>query len=119
MLENADIIRPAFASHNVRSIAYALALEESFGLPPRTIELQMLTGMGDPLKRAVVDMGQRLRVYAPFGQLIPGMAYLIRRLIENTANESFLRQSFGGQVPIAELLRTPGPDQNVRMAKSE
>ncbi|HKQ46519.1 MAG TPA: proline dehydrogenase family protein [Phycisphaerae bacterium] len=119
MIDNADIIRPAFASHNVRSIAHALALEESSDLPPRTIELQMLTGMGDPLKRAVVDMGQRLRVYAPFGQLIPGMAYLIRRLIENTANESFLRQSFGGQVPIAELLRMPGPEQSVRMAKSK
>lgn len=110
MLENADIIRPAFASHNVRSIAYALALEDSLDLPPRTVELQMLTGMGDPLKRAVVDMGQRLRVYAPFGHLIPGMAYLIRRLIENTANESFLRQSFSGQVPMEELLRAPGPD---------
>ncbi len=109
MLEGADIIRPAFASHNVRSIAHALALEESLGLSPRTVELQMLTGMGEPLKRAVVEMGQRLRVYAPFGNLIPGMAYLIRRLIENTANESFLRQSFGGQASIDEFLRAPGP----------
>ncbi len=119
MLENADIIRPAFASHNVRSIAYALALEDSLDLPPRTIELQMLTGMGDPLKRAVVDMGQRLRVYAPFGHLIPGMAYLIRRLIENTANESFLRQSFSGQVPMEELLRAPGPDRKAKTAHGE
>src|SRR6185503_12974949 len=101
MLENTDAIRPAFASHNVRSIASVLAMEDALDLPPRTVELQMLTGMGDQLKRAVVAMGQRLRVYAPFGDMIPGMAYLIRRLIENTSNESFLRQSFGGNTPVA------------------
>ena len=82
-------------------------MEQALGLPPNTIELQMLTGMGDPLKRAVVAMNQRLRVYSPFGNLETGMAYLIRRLIENTANESFLRQSFGGNLPIDELLADP------------
>ncbi len=107
MLENADIIQPAFASHNVRSIAAVLATEEALGLPPRTLELQMLTGMGDQLKRAIVAMGQRLRVYAPFGDLVTGMAYLIRRLIENTSNESFLRQSFGEQLPVDVLLGEP------------
>jgi RHH-type proline utilization regulon transcriptional repressor/proline dehydrogenase/delta 1-pyrroline-5-carboxylate dehydrogenase len=115
MLENADIIRPAFASHNVHSIAHALALERMLGLAPRTLELQMLTGMGEPLKRAVAEMNQRLRIYAPFGHLIPGMAYLIRRLIENTANESFLRQSFSGEVPLEALLRPPGPQVNGHM----
>lgn len=115
MLAHADIIRPAFASHNVRSIAAVLAMEQHFGLPPRTVELQMLTGMGDQLKRAIVAMEQRLRIYSPFGNLITGMAYLIRRLIENTANESFLRQSFGVGVAIDRLLlepirhRTEGP----------
>lgn len=107
LLSNSDAVRPAFASHNVRSIAAALAMQDALDLPPRTLEIQMLTGMGDPLKRALVDMGQRLRVYAPFGSLMTGMAYLIRRLIENTANESFLRQSFGGQTPVRELLRDP------------
>ncbi|HVP12847.1 MAG TPA: proline dehydrogenase family protein [Phycisphaerae bacterium] len=107
MLENADIIRPAFASHNVRSIAAVLAMEQALGLPPRTLELQMLTGMGNPLKRALVEMKQRLRVYAPFGDEMTGMAYLIRRLIENTANESFLRQSFGQGTPVRQLLQDP------------
>ena len=60
MLENTDIIRPAFASHNVRSIAAVLAMEQALGLAPRTLELQMLTGMGNPLKRALIDMRQRL-----------------------------------------------------------
>ncbi len=107
MLRNADVIRPAFASHNVRSIAAVLAMEQHLDLAPRTVELQMLTGMGDQLKRAIVAMNQRLRIYAPFGNLITGMAYLIRRLIENTANESFLRQSFGGSTPIEQLLNDP------------
>ncbi len=107
MLENADIVRPAFASHNVRSIAAVLAMQDALGLPPRTLELQMLTGMGDQLRRAMIAMKQRVRVYAPFGDLITGMAYLIRRLIENTANESFLRQSFGDNVPIDLLLESP------------
>lgn len=111
MLENADMIRPAFASHNVRSIAAILAMEEALGLPPNTVEFQMLTGMGDQLKRALVAMNQRLRIYAPFGNLVTGMAYLIRRLIENTANESFLRQSFGGDAPIGRLLSNPTTSQ--------
>jgi RHH-type proline utilization regulon transcriptional repressor/proline dehydrogenase/delta 1-pyrroline-5-carboxylate dehydrogenase len=68
----------------------------------------MLYGMGDPLKSAIVELGVRLRVYAAFGELIPGMGYLIRRLLENTANESFLRQGFMEQVPEEELLAVPG-----------
>ncbi len=107
-LRNSDVIRPAFASHNVRSIAAVLAMQSALGLPPRTLELQMLTGMGDQLKRALVGMDQRLRIYAPFGDLMTGMAYLIRRLIENTANESFLRQSFGQNLPVERLLTKPG-----------
>ncbi len=113
MLENSDVIRPAFASHNVRSIAAVLALEDGLGLPPRTLELQMLTGMGDPLKRALVGMKQRLRVYAPVGDQMTGMAYFIRRLIENTANESFLRQSFGEGVPVETLLKDPNDHEHV------
>ena len=108
MLENCDIVRPAFASHNVRTISAVLATEAALGLPPRTLELQMLTGMGEPLRRALTRMKQRVRVYAPSGDMLTGMAYLTRRLIENTANESFLRQSFGGDTPVDELLRTPG-----------
>lgn len=112
MLENSDIVRPAFASHNVRTIAAMLAHEAAMGLPERTLELQMLTGMGEPLRRALTKMQQRVRVYSPFGDMMTGMAYLIRRLIENTANESFLRQSFGGGAATDELLRKPGPSQS-------
>jgi RHH-type proline utilization regulon transcriptional repressor/proline dehydrogenase/delta 1-pyrroline-5-carboxylate dehydrogenase len=107
MLDNADVVRTAIGSHNVRSIAATLAYAEALGLPQRTVEVQMLTGMGDPLKRALVEMKQRVRVYAPVGDLVRGMAYLIRRLIENTSNESFLRQSFGDHVSRDRLLENP------------
>src|SRR5262249_24638235 len=55
----------------------------------------------------LVSMRQRVRVYTPYGQLLPGMAYLVRRLLENTANESFLRASFTENVPEEQLLMNP------------
>src|SRR5205085_10556190 len=93
--------------HNVRSIAHALAAAEELGVPPRVIEFQALYGMADPIKDALVTMGQRVRVYTPYGQLLPGMAYLVRRLLENTSNESFLRASFRENVPEEQLLMNP------------
>jgi RHH-type proline utilization regulon transcriptional repressor/proline dehydrogenase/delta 1-pyrroline-5-carboxylate dehydrogenase len=102
-----ELLQPAIASHNVRSLAHAIVLAEERGLAPEVLEAQMLFGMGDALKAAVVERGLRLRVYAPYGRLIPGMAYLIRRLLENTSNESFLRQSFTERLPVAELLAPP------------
>src|SRR2546429_9818508 len=63
--------------------------------------------MAEPLQAAVVDAGYRLRVYAPVGDLIPGMAYLVRRLLENTANESILRRQFMGSQSLDELVRPP------------
>lgn len=99
LLDHRRIVRPAFASHNVRSLASILAWAETAGAMPTEFELQMLYGMGDPLKKALVQMGQNLRVYMPFGALVPGMAYLIRRMLENTANESFLQHGFGHDTP--------------------
>lgn len=109
LLEHRRWLRPAIASHNVRSVAHALALAESFDLPPGAVEFQMLHGMGDPLKSALVERGHRLRVYTPFGPLLPGMAYLVRRLLENTSNTSFLRQSVHKNTPVDELLKRPAP----------
>ncbi|HEY3418899.1 MAG TPA: proline dehydrogenase family protein, partial [Armatimonadota bacterium] len=100
-------LRLAVASHNIRSIAAALARVEQLGLPGDALELQMLYGMGDQLKHAVLEHGQRLRIYTPFGELLPGMAYLVRRLLENTANDSFLRQGFTEGVAREHLLRNP------------
>jgi RHH-type proline utilization regulon transcriptional repressor/proline dehydrogenase/delta 1-pyrroline-5-carboxylate dehydrogenase len=107
LMEHYELLRPALGSHNVRSLAHALATAQLLNLPPRSFEVQMLFGMADPIKDALVSLGQRVRVYTPFGQLLPGMAYLVRRLLENTANESFLRASFTEHVPEEQLLMNP------------
>ncbi len=107
LLENRDVLRPALGSHNVRSLAHVLAKAESLGVPADGFEIQMLHGMGEPIQRAMVDRGLRVRVYTPYGAMLPGMAYLVRRLLENTSNESFLKASSSGDVPVEELLRNP------------
>lgn len=107
LMERYEWLRPALGSHNVRSLAHGLAVAQLLNLPPRSFEVQMLYGMADPIKDALVALGQRVRVYTPFGQLLPGMAYLVRRLLENTANESFLRASFTEHVPEEQLLMDP------------
>ena len=107
LIDNHELLHPAFGSHNVRSLAYALACAREKGLPQGAYEVQMLYGMADPIKQALVDMGERVRVYTPYGQLLPGMAYLVRRLLENTANESFLRASFVDQLSEEQLLMNP------------
>ena len=107
LIEHRDWLRPAIASHNLRSIAHALALAEEFRLPARTIEFQMLHGMAAPIQNVLVDLGQRLRLYAPVGKLLPGMAYLVRRLLENTSNESFLRAAMLDHATDEELFMNP------------
>lgn len=105
LIEQRRWLRPAFGSHNIRSLAHAMA--QAWRLPPGSIEIQMLYGMADPIKDVLVGMGQRVRVYTPYGELLPGMAYLVRRLLENTANESFLRAGFSDLVPPEVLLKSP------------
>ncbi len=100
-------VKLALGSHNVRSIAAGLALLERFDLPPSAVELQMLNGMGDQLKAAAVEMNLRVREYVPVGEMIPGMAYLVRRLLENTSNESWLKAGFLDNASPAELLASP------------
>ena len=90
----------------MRSQAHAIAIAETLNIPRRRFEMQVLYGMGDKLAKALVDQGCRVRVYCPYGELLPGMAYLIRRLLENTANSSFLRQSLEER-PSEELLAPP------------
>jgi RHH-type proline utilization regulon transcriptional repressor/proline dehydrogenase/delta 1-pyrroline-5-carboxylate dehydrogenase len=107
LLENEDIVTSAFGSHNVRSIAYAQALAEQMGIDKSRFEFQLLYGMAGPIKRALVEMGYRVREYCPVGELLPGMAYLVRRLLENTSNEGFLRAKFSDNASAMQLLRDP------------
>ena len=107
LLENHSIVTPAFGSHNVRSIAAAQAIAHELEVPPSRFEFQLLYGMAAPIKRALVDLGYRVREYCPVGELLSGMSYLVRRLLENTSNEGFLRAKFAENVSEQELLRAP------------
>ena len=107
LLENDDAIAAAFASHNVRSIAHVLAQAGQIGVPLRNFEFQMLHGMADSLKKALLELDCRVREYAPVGELLPGMAYLVRRLLENTSNEGFLARKFAKGASREELLQNP------------
>ncbi|MGG6270252.1 L-glutamate gamma-semialdehyde dehydrogenase [Leptolyngbya sp. AN03gr2] len=111
LLENHEVLNAAIGSHNVRSQAHALAIAKSLNIPKHRIEFQTLYGMGDKLAKAIVDQGYRVRVYCPYGELIPGMSYLIRRLLENTANSSFLRQNLEER-PIDELIAAPKVEEH-------
>ncbi len=107
LLQNHQYLYAAVGSHNVRSLAKAIAIAQTLKIPQRHFELQALYGMGDKFAKAIVDLGYRVRIYCPFGDLIPGMSYLIRRLLENTANSSFLRLSTNDDRPIEQLLVSP------------
>lgn len=109
LFENHDIIYPALASHNLRSVAHAIALAREYGMTANDWEVQMLYGMADPLQRAVADAGIKLRVYLPCGDLVTGIAYLIRRLLENTASTSILRQTYADGHDPDTLLAAPAP----------
>ncbi|HEX2118708.1 MAG TPA: proline dehydrogenase family protein [Acidimicrobiales bacterium] len=108
--DNHGTVRAAFGTHNLRSLAYAVEYARSIGIPDNGYEIQLLYGMAEPLHAAVRKMGLRLRVYAPMGELVPGMAYLVRRLLENTANESFVRRRFVEGQDLDDLLAPPQVD---------
>jgi len=109
MNEHAHAIRPAYASHNLRSLAHAVAHAELLGLPGEAVEVEVLHGMAGTLPKSLGAAGIRTRVYVPIGELVPGMSYLVRRLLENTSNESFLRQQDVGGAQLDELLDPPPP----------
>ena len=106
LLQHLHHVRPAFGTHNIRTLAHTEAVAQAMGIPPHAYEFQMIFGMADPIQKAVTQMGRRVRLYTPVGELIPGMAYLVRRLLENTSNESFLRKEHA-EVPLEQLLAKP------------
>jgi proline dehydrogenase len=96
LLEARPAVRVAIASHNLRSVANAIAVNRASGRDDRDLELQVLRGLGDELQHALATRGLRVRAYCPVGDLVAGMAYLVRRLLENTSNESFLHEQARG-----------------------
>jgi RHH-type proline utilization regulon transcriptional repressor/proline dehydrogenase/delta 1-pyrroline-5-carboxylate dehydrogenase len=106
LLEGWPHVRPAIASHNLRSVAHAVAANRAAGRADADLELQVLRGLGDDLAAALASLDMRVRIYCPVGDMVAGMAYLVRRLLENTANESFLSDHARG-VPVEQLLAAP------------
>jgi proline dehydrogenase len=106
LIDAKPLVRTAIASHNLRSVSHAIAYNRLTGGDDGDVELQVLRGLGDDLQDALAHQGFRVRAYCPVGELVAGMAYLVRRLLENTANESFLSDLQKG-TPIDELLAAP------------
>ena len=106
LLDARPLVRVAIASHNLRSVAHAIAHNRETGGQDRDLELQVLRGLGDELGIALAGSGLRVRAYCPVGDLVAGMAYLVRRLLENTSNDSFLGEQQRG-ASIEELLAAP------------
>jgi proline dehydrogenase len=99
-------VRVAIASHNLRSVSHAIAYNRLSGGEDTDVEMQVLRGLGDPLQTAIARQGLRVRAYCPVGDLVAGMAYLVRRLLENTSNESFLAEQAKGAA-LDDLLARP------------
>ena len=94
--ENAAAVRLGVASHNLFDIALALTLREHWGVQ-NLVEIEMLEGMANHQARAVRDQAGTVLLYAPAvrkDDFLSAMAYLVRRLDENTAPENFLRELF-------------------------
>jgi RHH-type transcriptional regulator, proline utilization regulon repressor / proline dehydrogenase / delta 1-pyrroline-5-carboxylate dehydrogenase len=104
LLSAPDAIAPAFATHNCRTLATILELAQG-----REFEFQKLFGMGDALYAiALADHPQvQCRVYAPVGSFTDLLPYLVRRLLENGANTSFVHQIADPRVPLAALVADP------------
>ncbi len=106
LLEARGLVRTAVASHNMRSVAHAIVANRAQGGGDGDLELQVLRGLGDDLGHALAALGLRVRAYCPVGDLVSGMAYLVRRLLENTANDSFLADRASGAA-LEKLLAAP------------
>src|SRR5205085_6525441 len=109
LLDASDVIYPAFATHNANTIGQVKALAAG-----RPFEFQRLHGMGEALydelarlEDGIGDERTPVRIYAPVGSHKELLAYLVRRLLENGANSSFVNRIADEQVSIDELIRDP------------
>ncbi|WOB08158.1 L-glutamate gamma-semialdehyde dehydrogenase [Piscinibacter gummiphilus] len=105
LLSHADVVYPQFATHNAGTIAAILQMARKANAP---FEMQRLHGMGEGIYREVMkDPSVAVRVYAPVGEHRDLLAYLVRRLLENGANSSFVHQLADDEVHPDELLASP------------
>ena len=109
LLDARDRIYPQFATHNAQSLAAIMHMAGD-GYRKGSYEFQCLHGMGEPLYDQIVgnpDIARLVRIYAPVGSHETLLAYLVRRLLENGANTSFVNRIVDENVPIAELIADP------------
>jgi len=102
LLNAGDIIFPQFATHNAHSVAAILHMADG----SENYEFQRLHGMGDALYRAVIP-DRRVRIYAPVGAHEDLLPYLVRRLLENGANTSFVHRFLDDDIPPEDVARSP------------
>ncbi|OGU16589.1 MAG: L-glutamate gamma-semialdehyde dehydrogenase [Geobacteraceae bacterium GWC2_53_11] len=107
ILTRHDICHFACASHNIRTVAAVIEIAKELKVPTSRYEFQMLYGMAEPVRRVILKETGRVRLYSPYGDMVAGMGYLVRRLLENTSNDSFLRQSFSEEAQVERLLEDP------------
>ena len=109
LLDAADAIYPQFATHNAYTLAWVRETARQLGVPETDYEFQCLHGMGETLYDQIVSDGSALacRIYAPVGSHETLLAYLVRRLLENGANTSFVNRIVDARVPIGELIADP------------
>ncbi|MDE8651325.1 trifunctional transcriptional regulator/proline dehydrogenase/L-glutamate gamma-semialdehyde dehydrogenase [Novosphingobium album (ex Liu et al. 2023)] len=109
LLRARDAVFPQFATHNAQTLASVLAMAGP-GFAVGDYEFQCLHGMGEPLYEEVVDpakLNRPCRVYAPVGTHETLLAYLVRRLLENGANSSFVNRIGDAAVPVEDLIADP------------
>ena len=105
LISHADVIYPQFATHNAGTIGAILQMARAQNA---AFEMQRLHGMGEGIYREVMrDAGVPVRVYAPVGEHRDLLAYLVRRLLENGANSSFVHQLADNSVDVQRLLASP------------
>jgi RHH-type proline utilization regulon transcriptional repressor/proline dehydrogenase/delta 1-pyrroline-5-carboxylate dehydrogenase len=108
MLGMTDVIYPQFATHNAHTVHAVLHMADRMGVAKDAFEFQRLHGMGEELHKIVMaDHGTRCRIYAPVGAHEDLLAYLVRRLLENGANSSFVNQIVDDDVPAEEVAADP------------
>ncbi|MGB3067770.1 MAG: trifunctional transcriptional regulator/proline dehydrogenase/L-glutamate gamma-semialdehyde dehydrogenase [Ottowia sp.] len=112
LLAAPDAVFPQFATHNAQTLATIYELADPATYTPQQYEFQCLHGMGEPLYEQVVGegagkLGRPCRIYAPVGTHETLLAYLVRRLLENGANTSFVNQIADPDLPIDTLVQDP------------
>jgi RHH-type proline utilization regulon transcriptional repressor/proline dehydrogenase/delta 1-pyrroline-5-carboxylate dehydrogenase len=108
LLSKTDRIYPQFATHNAHTVAAVLHLAKVLGVANDAYEFQRLHGMGERLHQILrTEHSTRTRIYAPVGRHSDLLAYLVRRLLENGANGSFVNMIADRDVPAAEVVHDP------------